>query len=240
MTQVHLIRPKTQDLFEEHFGSDLNFLQCEVLAIKHVPHKLLRQEAELCQKRWFDYRRLHPVQTTYLLAKEFDRGYKDFIITTRDHRAGQFMKAFKGNDILTHKEMKSVWRLRQLIDGLGIRYDFFIRKAMQWSMRHNWHHVPRPSAFRNEDLVSDVILDWEDECRAKIQWPTDTFYRVENFCGHPDQLELERWIVGQIMQRSRPRFALSHALYGARILRVETALQHFGADLVREAANFPR
>jgi hypothetical protein len=227
--------PRYSDWFGYFFGHDLDFLHAELLALQHIDDGLLKKEAELFRTKWFDYRRMHPTKATYLLAHEYNKAYGYCMGIMKD--AGmRFMKGFKGMDCMKAYEKKSFWRLRQLIDGLGIRYDFFLHEAMKWYIANGYRQPPRPSHIgANADLITDIMLRWEEECAGRIQWPKDTRYKAKNFIGHVDQLDWELWLVGQINQRRHPQYALSTALYIEGSLRIEAAIQHFPERVVDQA-----
>lgn len=227
--------PRYSDWFGYFFGHDLDFLHAEVLALQHIDDSLLKREAGLMRTKWFDYRRMHPTKATYLLAHEFNRAYGNCMAVMKD-RGQKFMRGFKGMDYMQAYEKKSFWRLRQLIDSLGIRYDFFLRKAMNWYIANGYRQAPRPAHITNNaDLITDVMMAWEEECAARIQWPKDTRYKARNFIGHVDQLDWEKWIVEQIGRRQHPQYALHAALYIEGALRIEAAIQSFGQRVIDSA-----
>lgn len=237
MTQT-VTEPKLAEWFGEFYGHDLSFLHCEIKAIQNIDAKILKKEPELLGTKWFDYRRMHPTKATYLFAKCYNRAYKDFMRLTFDHVRGQYMRPFRGtsDDFMDAKERKALWQLRQTADAVGIRYEFFLRHAMNWKVAHNWHHAPRPSHINaNEELLVDVGLAWEDECRNSLQICKDERYLAKNWFGHADQVAYENFLIGQIRQRIHKQYSLSAALYQYGVLRIEAALREFPPGLVDSA-----
>lgn len=217
------------------FGHDLTFIDAELLMYRHISDALIKKEAELMRTKWFDYRRMHPTKATYLLAHSYNKAYQDCMVVMRD-RSGAFMRGFKGMDFLDSKEKLAFWRLRQTIDGLGIRYDFFLRHAMNWHIEAGWIRPPRPSHINaNADMITDVMMAWEEECAARIQFAKDPRYKTYNYFGHMDQIAWEDWLIAQIKQRRHPQYALHAALYLEDTLRIERALQEFEHRVVSEA-----
>jgi hypothetical protein len=237
MTQVTIAEPKLTEWFGEFYGHDLSFLHCEVAAIANIDGKILKREPELLTKKWFDYRRMHPTKATYLFAQCYLKAYQDFMVTTLDFERGKFMRPFKGGpDFMVAKEKKALWQLRQTGDQLGIRYNFFLRFAMNWMMARSWHHAPRPSHMNaNDEMLADMVLAWEEECRNSLQICADERYLAANWFGHADQIAYEAFLIKQIKQRAHPKFSLSAALYTHGILRIEAALAHFPAGVVDAA-----
>jgi hypothetical protein len=227
--------PRLTEWFGFFYGHDLGLLHAELLAIQHIPAALLKKEAALYRTKWFDYRRMHPTKATYLLAQCYNRAYQDCMSVMRD-RSGKFMRGFKGMDFMESRERLSFWRLRQLIDSLGIRYDFFLRHAMNWHIEAGWLQPPRPSHLgSNQDMITDVMMAWEEECAARIQFPKDTRYKVANFFGHVDQLDWETFLVAQIKTRRHPQYALHSALYIEQTLRIEKAIEEFDERVIQSA-----
>jgi hypothetical protein len=215
------------DTFGYFYGHELTFLDCEVIALSRIPSNLRKKEAELMRTRWFDYRRLHPTKATYLFAHAYNKAYQNCVAVMKDVGL-RFMKGYKGADALDVHEKLSFWRARQLVDSLGIRYDFFLRKAMDWHIEAGWIQPPRPSHLAsNPDMITDVMMAWEEECAARLQFPLDDRYKVRNWFGHIDQRDWEAWLVKQIMTRRHPQYGLHAALYIERVLRIETAIQSF-------------
>lgn len=240
MTQVTQVEPKLAEWFGDFYGHDLSFLSCEVKAIANIEGKLLKREPELLTMKWFDYRRMHPTKASYLFAQCYQKAYQDFMVTTFDHARGRFMRPFKGGeDFMNAREKKALWQLRQTADQLGTRYDFFLRFAMKWKVAHNWHHAPRPSHINaNDELLADMALAWEEECRNSLQICKDERYQAVNWFGHADQIAYERFLIGQIKQRAHHHFSLSAALYTHGVLRIEAALAEFAPGTIEQAIQF--
>lgn len=238
MTHPVVQEPKLAEWFGPFFGHDLDFLGCEVRTIQNVPAKLLKKEPELHLTRWFDYRRMHPMKATYLFYDMYVRAYRDFITKTFDRGMGSGILPFAGikGDFLNAREKLSLWRLRQLVDSLGMRYDFFLRFGMNWKIEHNWHHVPRPGHLAsNEEMIADCMIAWEEECHNSLQICKDERYLAANFFGHVDQLAYENFLIGQIKTRQHAKYSLHAALYIYGVLRIEAALAHFQPGQLEDA-----
>lgn len=217
------------------FGMQLDECARDALAIARIDRKILDREPELYKSKWFDYRPLHPTMATYLLAHCYNRAYGDHMGECFD-RKKRFMAAFKGKDVMNCREVKSFWRLRQKVDELGMRYDFFCRHAMAWCAENGWRQPPRPShVLNNPDLIIQVANAWEMEQRGKIQWAKLARYTAACFVGAVDQIDYEHHLVNRIMQRPQPKFAIRTALYQYDALRIEAALELLPATAIQEA-----
>lgn len=221
--------------YGEFFGQTLSFAECEILAVATIDRKILSAEAALYGDKWFDYRPLHPTMATYLCAHHYNRAYGDFMGECMAH-GKRFMVGFKGKDVMKVREKKSFWKLRQKVDSLGIRYDFFMREAMQVCIARGWRRPPRPAHILNDnELLLEVANKWSMECRAKIQFALSPRFLVENFVGAPDQLAYEEYLVSEIMRRPHPKYALHGAMYLYGTLRIETALARLPASAIEGA-----
>ena len=239
MTKTPNSEPKHGEWLGYFYGHDLTFLHAELLAIQNVKDALLKKESALMKVKWFDYRRMHPTKATYFLAHSYNKAYSRFISITQDGRSAPYMRGFKGMDFMLTKERLSFWRLRQHIDKLGIRYDFYLMKGMDWCIANGWLQPARPShLMTNEEMVTDIMMAWEEECAIRMQFALDDRYKVSNFFGHSDQLAYEQFIIDSIKTRQRPHFALNAALYLEDAVRIEKALEEFSERVVEEAINF--
>lgn len=211
------------------------------MTIATIDRSLLDAEAGLMRRKWFDYRAMHPLEATYLMVHHYNRAYGDFIGEALDYTR-RFTKVIKGTDFMGHLEVKSFWRLRQKIDELGMRYEFFLRAAMNYLIERGWGkgqpHPPRPAhILRDDELVLAVSNAWARECRSKTQFATDPHYLAVNWCGSPDQLDYQQHLIDAIHRRPHKRFALSAAVHLYGQLRIEAAIEHFPDD-VADAIDF--
>jgi hypothetical protein len=234
MTQV------TPNWLGPFYGAELTFQDCEVLTIQAIPRTLMKEEAALMQSKWFDYRRLHPLQATHYFMECYKVAYQEFIRVAVDADRAPFMKPIKGDDFLGNRETLSFWRLRQQADRFGVRYDFFLGRAMKWYMEECFRrvslHAPRPGHIgANEELLTDLMMDWEERQEVCLQIAADPWYTSENFSGQPHQLDYEEFICKQIEARRHIKYALSASLYTHDALRVETAMSRFGTEMIIDA-----
>lgn len=233
-----MTHPTPNEIEQTHgsfFGAALDLQSCDVLAIAKIDRKLLAADTRLYKYKWFDYRPMHPTLATYLLAHHFNRAYGDMMGQCYDV-SKRFMVSFKGKDVMACREVKSFWKLRQRIDELGIRYDFFCREAMNWCCDNGWKQPPRPAhVASNDEMIVHITNLWELECRAKIQWARSPRYTAAAFVGAPDQLAYEDHLTARIMQRPVPKFSIHAALYLHDAMRIEAALAKLPASAISAA-----
>ncbi|MCL2874799.1 MAG: hypothetical protein FWF12_00595 [Betaproteobacteria bacterium] len=222
------------------YGGNLGFLNYEVLTIGHIPHKDLKCEPDLMASKWFDYRRLHPMQATYYFIKCYNNAYREFYRKAVDADRAPFVRGIKDHDFLTGKEKLTFWRLRQNCDRVGLPYDFFLRFAMHRHMRlivcGKKIYAPRPAMFvKNEDLFADAMIAWEDARKASLRVATDPYYQVSNYTGSGDQEAHEAFVIEQIKERPIKHYALHSAMYFYDVVRIEEALRCFDVRVVDSA-----
>lgn len=229
--------PKT--FYGPFYGQDLTPEEADVLAISHIPAKVLKSEPDLMRTKWFDYRLLHPTVATYLFVHHYTKAYQRYIAVTQDRDRAPFVKGFKGKDFFDLREKATFWKLRQKCDELGMRYDFFLQSAVNFCIANGWQQPPRPAhIYSNAEMLVDVMDSWHCEKRARIQFPKDPHYRVENFTGTPDQLALEQWLLENVATRQHRKYSLHASIYVEGMLRVESAIERFGAEVVSDAADY--
>lgn len=251
------VEPKWLGPFE---GNNLTFEECEVLTAQNISRPLLKVESELFLKKWFDYRRLHPMLATFYFFDCYEKGYKQFWrvavdaptaehvssikrvqygerVCTKGKRKGQMIEdktiiLRRDLTFLDGREKISFWKLRQAVDRLGIRYDFFMDRVVKWYVEECFRSEcllpPRPQhILANEDLFVKVMLAWEEECAARLQIPKDVDYSNNKFAGHAQHIAFEQFIIGQIKNRVNPKFALYAAICQHNVVRFESAVAHF-------------
>ena len=202
--------------------------------MRYIKPMLLVGEAALMATKWFDYRRMHPLKATYYLAHNYNETYKKAVSMSKDKDLGEYVRGFKGLDFLLSKERLSFWRLRQLIDSLGIRYDFYVSYAMKFCLAEkSWKHIPRPAQLGRPVIVVGAMNAWQAECRARIQFCKDKRYKSSNFMGHSDQVAYENFIIEAIKSRQHPQFSLEAALYTEEAVRIEEAILRFPSETLQ-------
>lgn len=222
-----------------YFGGALSLPHYEVLTIQHIPAKERKDEASLMRSKWFDYRRLHPMQATYYFVKCYNDAYRDFTRMAIDAERAPYARGIKGHDFLEAREKLAFWRLRRLCDQFGMPYHFFLSFAMRWLHKmvgDGKVYAPRPAMLgKNEELIADALLAWEEQCEVSLQIASDAYYRVSNFTGSDDQLAHEAFVIKQIQARRVKHYSLHAALYVYDVVRLEEALRQFPQQTVEQA-----
>jgi hypothetical protein len=209
---------------------------CEAIAFARIPVEYRRDEPQTMASRWFDYRRLHPVQATYLFAEHYVQAVRIIYAQTRDRKAAETVKVLAG-DPLDSRAALSFWLARQAYDRIGCRYLFGLRWTMTRKADRGWQYFPQANQLYGTELLLDLADHWKGECAASMQFATEPFFKSDAFIGHPDQLAYERWQLEQIRKRATPADAwrpLSRAL-GERALIVERIAGAFSPSAINKA-----
>jgi hypothetical protein len=200
------------EVLGEFDGANLSRETADELSIARIKHALLKNEAQLYNTKWYDYRRLHPTVATYYFVHCYGGAYRDAIRKAFDARGADYRKGATG-DFLDKGERNTFWKLRQIADGFGMPYRPFLRAAIDYYLdQTGWTHVPRPCHLLAPAPLDAAHAAWQEDCKNRLQLPADPFFTVEGFIDHPYQVECEAWLIENALSRHNPKFAL-HALY---------------------------
>lgn len=219
------------------YGSGLDLEHYEVLMVQYVPAKDRKIETQLMASKWFDYRLMHPMEATYYFFHKYKEAYRNFYRKAINFEAAQFVKPIKERDFLLSREAMSFWRLRQAVDALGMRYEFFLNYAFdQKRILANGRPLPpRPAQLKTEEILTNAYLAWEDLCKGSLQIACSPIFTAAQYTHAAMQVAYEDFIVAQIKQRRVPQYALSTCLYLYDAIRIERALLEFDEQTVRMA-----
>lgn len=224
------------------YGDDLTQEEYECKTLAHFPPSLRKTESRLFNTKWFDYRRLHPLQATYYFVDCYKKRTKFFYERFVGQAIAQKTKGVKKADFLDGKEASSFWRLRQLVDSMGVEYVSFFQwmEAFFASYPQKDNYYPRPYRFFLKDKELWLALRQDFYEAPEIHFAKDPFFTPERFCGHAYQLEYEKYIVRKILTKQvRQADILSSAMYRKNALRLEAALLSFPYSVVKEAVMRP-
>lgn len=238
MSQVEKQIPKYLDWAGHFYGNDLDLEHYEILTIQYIPKKERKLETQLMTTKWFDYRLMHPMQATYYFFRLFKNEYRNFYRKAIDHKAAEFVKPIKERDFLLSREALSFWRLRQAIDALGMRYDFYLKTAFDkcFKVIANGRPLPpRPAQLKKEELLIEVFHGWESYCQASLQIAKSPYFTATLFHNSPMQVDYEDFIVKQVRMRQVQHYALGTCIYRYDALRIEKALESFDISIINQA-----
>ena len=239
-------------------GETLTNEQCDKLALERFSLKLFEGESELQQLCWFDYKHDHPVKRTYRFAAEYMKAYKALYMKYIDCDADHIYGLSRPNDPLDNDPPKNkktklrtptcLWRARQVADGLGMPYDFYVSTALEQLFRTRYKKTLlsmnaenkqrlniQASAMYSDELVAHVAQKWEEYQKARIIWSenealafTPDEMALKN-APHEYKLAYEKYLIKQIYQRTMRDFALDTAIQRG-YLRPQIAYKIFGYE----------
>ncbi|CCG43310.1 hypothetical protein [Magnetospirillum molischianum] len=259
----------TRRLFGPFYGCDFTFAAMEKMALRKVSpsgpatkkaiegedekvkvtksrplvtEKMFLAEAELMRSKWFDYRRMHPVQATFLFAHCYTLGVKRAWRKYIDHEAAERARGLADENVfkLEPGGFTGVWKARQTADLMGLPYDFFVNRQMDLALDGCWNQVPRPCHLYDPDRLANVSLAWDEWTEAKLQMASDPWYLLVNYVGHRNQDAHQEWLISQAKRRARPEFILSTICFKEPMLLPERAVAVFGdrkIEIAREIAS---
>lgn len=221
---------------------NLRFEHYEILTISNIKRADLKIETELMSKKWFDYRIMHPLMATYYFFHLYTEAYKNFWRQNINYEQADFVKPMrKYVDFLdSTQERNTIWRLRQMVDARGMRYEFFFTSAMKHlhKMIFNGRIMPpRPSMLKSEELFEKVYADWLAISESVTQYACSPYFNVANYSNSVVQRDYEDYLIKQIKSKRLPQYALSYCLYEKECLRIERVISEFSLDVVQEAIN---
>lgn len=112
------------------------------------------------------YRDLTPFAATEAFALALHAAMVQFAIKT----AGKPPKPGKYDLLFATPVMaKDVWVTRQVVDDLGITYDFYAQQAIAYWIAQGNTRIPRPTQLGAPDVVAHVLSLW-----ARQQLAADT------------------------------------------------------------------
>jgi len=206
----------------------------------NIRREILEDENELTDLKWFDYRFDSPLNATIKFANAYSVIFKDEWAKSIDRDEALKKRPIARGDV-THnrRELTSFWHARQFADLIGVPYEFFVQAAMDWHLRSQWKHLPRPNqlicAAKGPRVLDHIRDSWTSLTGASFRYSRLPHYRQENFVGLPAQLTHREHVIKQIRDRVRPVDLIGRLIFGERVLPHELAISSFGKDLFEEA-----
>lgn len=221
------------------YGSNYTDEEYDAIGLRYIKTKYIRKEAMLYTRKWFDYRRMHPVKATYLFAHHYTAAFGR-MMAKRDGEHAKYHRGFKGGDPMKAKAGQNTgfYKARQYADLLGIPYDFFCSYAMSWFTDRLWKRLPKPYHLYSPEFLKAVKTAWGIKLLDSIQVPDDSFYMARGFYEHPDQVAFQHWLCSIIKGRAAPEMALMTYMTLNEYLVDDFVGQYFGEEVIQKAINF--
>ncbi|SEE05654.1 hypothetical protein SAMN05444161_4738 [Rhizobiales bacterium GAS191] len=212
-------------------------LRLMLKAVSKIDSARLADERELAAIKWFDYRFMSPVEATVVFSQDYQKAFKAAWRASRDRDEAEKKIGIASNDVFhSGRELNSFWRCRQVVDELGMPYQFFIAAALEASLRIARRQLPRPNQLYKGSFVARAVEKWNEwQADGTITYSKLPQYREESFRASPHQLMHRDWVVSAVRKRKHPAYSLSTLVFQERVLSQERAVQEFGPDVVAKA-----
>lgn len=171
--------------------------------MKKWEQKLNKQEIELYETKWFDYRVMSPDVATmkFMLAYgQSMRQYNHLIGLNRYFFVMRQFPSVKLSDLRKNRQFKILAGLRRWVDKHGMPYPTF------WSYANDAHLNMKfvknfISAYCNKKLLAVVNEMWTQRRQEVIVRSEFDYFRAENFAGLEAQCDYYDYLIGETQRR---------------------------------------
>ena len=239
---------------DEYVGSFKSSEQYSLNVLLSIDAKLTHGESDLFVTKWWDYKRLHPMDATFIFAHYYAEQMKTEMNRRKGHNRRGYYKALKSPSLLkcSKKEITGIWKARQKADELGIPYDFYCAAATKYADKFKWKHLPRPwqmygqsSKYVGEEwyktMVQYITDAWAERTAAEPQFSKDDFYKIENFSKHVYQVRHQLAVLTYIDTLQSKHIAMYSFIHKDKILipgMVKAYYREDAPDLLERVARF--
>lgn len=114
----------------------------------------------------------HAALTPFGATEAFARALRMAMTQFATHTAGRAPKPGKYDLMFVTPVMfKDIWTVRQVVDELGVSYDFYAQQAIAYWIARGNTRVPRPTQLCAPDVVAHVLQQWVHRQSAAITPP---------------------------------------------------------------------
>lgn len=173
-------------------------------------------ELELFDKKWFDYRHLHPMDATLLFTEAYKREYALILEThgREDFRKAPFRTGLKRVPFirLSKANITSLWKARQKADELGVEYEYFISTMLSIAARREWTELPRPQHLWQDDLLEIFTDKHHKRSQTRLNGSRLSYFTIDEYVGDETQDAHRRFVMEQFynaLSNKRPLLAYS-------------------------------
>lgn len=225
--------------------------ECDALAVRFIPVKLLAEEAELNQTKFWDYRFMHPSQATQAFAEAYAAALKRAVSRRTDLWVGLNMRGLKKGCIfeLDARAITGFWKGRQMADRIGCPYDFYCEHAMQFADKARMTFLPSSSQLYTQtipehlqhsglpSMVEYIVERWVHRTSHSNFYASHPAYLSENFNGGQEQILYLNYLFSKIKGSNLPEGVLCTLLERGQVSpeQIRTAFPRSGNDLLCRA-----
>lgn len=231
-------------------GNEWSNVDCDGLAIRFIPIKLLQEEAALNETKFWDYRFMHPSQATQAFAEAYGAALKRAVSRRTDLWRGLMMKGLKKPMVFEQdaRNITGFWKARQMADRIGCPYDFYCEQAMLFADKARMHFLPGPQQLycqtvpeRLEGLpsmVEYIVERWVARIAHSAFYASSDAYLTDNYTEGDEQINYLNYLFGLINRSNCPEGVLVTILEKNQATpeQVIEAFPRTGKDLLARAA----
>ena len=183
-------------------------LQWDDITLTVIPLEDRLDELPLYEKKWWDYRDMHPAKATAIFAQY----YGEFYCESHERRYGVPAQDVFRNPIWAWNEeapvrAKAFWKARRVVDEAGMPYEFFI--SMFFAIAEDYfEELPRPQELWRYDVFGKVLICWDGLGQSgHVRFPNDDIYKLRyNWQDKPAQHQWQAWLENKL--KGKPETAL--------------------------------
>lgn len=219
------------------YGLDLTTPEYEEIAVNRIAKKHRKDEAELMNCCWWDYRGKHPTWRTYLLAGIYRETFRRLYVRHIDADITDNVRGYSRPDPLDNRPNRGktskipmptyLWKARQYADEMGAPYDFYVNCAAETAIRRKTSNVAigrmktsdsrklmlSASNLYEESIVLTVYERWQEMQRYAPRFARDPGYIIKpGQSVTPLQSEHEKAVINHAISMSHPQYCLSNAV----------------------------
>ncbi|MGM8700859.1 hypothetical protein ACS6S4_18755 [Enterobacter hormaechei subsp. xiangfangensis] len=202
-----------------------------------------KDEAELFETKWFDYRDMHPLMATCLFTEAYKRQYSYIMLSHgREHyETAPFTTGLKRVPYqeLSTANKTSLWKARQFADQYCCSYDYFISTVLSAAARRLWDKLPRPQHLWQPELIEIFEEKLAKRAVTRLDDSLVSFKHLGDMQHDPIQERYFEWVLERlrgITRDKRVRIIFS-AVWLMEIVPERVIYAHFPEEL-EEARRF--
>ncbi|HAX2344555.1 TPA: hypothetical protein L3526_004257 [Escherichia coli] len=169
---------------------------------ENIGLSLCKDEVELFNTKWFDYRDMHPLMATCLFTEAYKRQYSNIMRTHgREHfETAQFTIGLKR---LPYQELStanktSLWKARQFADQYCCSYDYFISTILSAAASRLWKKLPRPQHLWQPELIEIFEDKLSRRATTRLDDSLVSFKHMGDMQFNPIQQSYFEWILERL------------------------------------------
>ena len=182
---------------------EMNDLAEEFLTVISKNRTSQLNEVDLFDQKWFDYRFIHPVQSTQIFAISF---WKEWIRwgrlksgenTNKDIHQTRHVRN-RSHLLNLSKSLRTSFNSgRKTADSLCIPYPFYLRCALEFLCQKKqikFSFLPKPQHVYSADVVSYVMEQWSIRLEQLVIRAEHNWYLDETNHLHLWSLQYQHWL----------------------------------------------